>query len=182
MIRARQLCRWAFQWVTNHDWLMKVCDPLVVWDTFRNGPRFFGPHAGRGGAFMPLEFSAAGFRFAHSMIRPAYQSNSSAPLLHIEQILGFSGNPTFSDADSSGVDQLKEEFVIDWNFFAAGGSNIQFARKIDTIIAQGLGSLPFPARAEDPVLGHLSRANLLRDKNLSIPIGQAIADAFGDGE
>ena len=178
-IRARTLCRWAFQYVTIHDWLKTVCEPLIVEDTLANGPRFFGPAAGRGSAFMPLEFSAAGFRFAHSMIRPSYQSNGSAPVKPIMELLGFAAKDQFFGSAGSGVEQLKEEFVIDWNYFARGGSNIQFARKIDSSISKGLGLLELEGRQTDPVLGHLARSNLLRGKNLSIPTGQAMADAFG---
>lgn len=178
-IRARQLCRWAFQYVVIHDWLKTVCEPLIVEDTLANGPRFFGAAAGRGSAFMPLEFSVAGFRFAHSMIRPSYRSNASAPVKPIMELLGFAAKDQFFDIASNGQDQLKQEFAIDWNFFARGGTDIQFARKIDTRISRGLGLLELEGRQTDPVLGHLARSNLLRGKNLSIPTGQAMADAFG---
>jgi hypothetical protein len=179
-IRARQLCSWAFQYVVIHDWLKTVCEPLIVEDTLANGPRFFGNAAGQGGSFVPLEFSVAGFRFAHSLIRPSYRANAAAPEVSITDMLGFAANPDFFfDPVAGGVDHLKQQFVIDWNFFARGGSNTQFARKLDSRIARGLGDLALGSRRDDPVLGHLARANLLRSKNLSIPIGQAVADAFG---
>lgn len=178
-IRARQLCRWAFQYVVLHDWLPTVCNPNVVADTLANGPRFFGPGSGRVSAFMPLEFSTAGFRFAHSMIRPSYQSNAGAPVESIIDILGFARSDKFFAPSATGQEQLSEQYVIDWNYFVRGGTHTQFARRIDTRIARGLGSLPFAGRSGDPVLGHLARSNLLRAKNLAIPTGQAIADAFG---
>ncbi len=188
-IRARQLCRWAFQYVVINDWLKTVCDPYVVEDTLANGPRFFGPIAGRGAAFLPLEFSVAGFRFAHSMIRPTYQSNATAPVEKIMDLLGFASlkddgsdpHARFFEPSADGTPQLKEDYVIDWSFFSGTGPNVQFARKIDTLIAKDLGTLPFSSRMGDPVLGHLARSNLLRGKNLSIPTGQAMADAFGVG-
>lgn len=178
-VRSRQLCSWAFQYVVIHDWLKTVCEPLIVEDTLANGPRFFGNAAGQGGSFMPLEFSVAGFRFAHTMIRPSYQANAAAPIVPINEMLGFAGKNQFFDPASSGVEQLKQQFTIDWNFFARGGTNVQHTRKLDTKIARGLGALTLGNRTDDPVLGHLARSNLLRSKNLSIPIGQAVADAFG---
>ena len=177
-IRARRLCRWAFQYVTINDYLMTVCDPMVVQDTLLNGPRFLGAAAGRQ-AFMPLEFSAAGFRFAHSMIRPSYRPNGGTQPQPIMNLLGFASKDAFFAPAPNGFEQLKAEFVIDWNYFVAGGTHTQFARKIDTRISMGLGELPFAARSDDPILGHLARSNLMRAKNLSIPTGQAMADAFG---
>jgi len=175
-IRARQLVRWAYQYVVVHDYLKTVCDPNVVDETLANGPRFISSTAGRGDTFMPLEFSTAAFRFGHSMIRPAYQPNSGQAPIDIMDLLGFAAKDIYFDA---GDNHLKQTFEIDWEFYARGGSNVQFARKIDTRIAHGLGSLPLGSRQTDPVLSHLARSNLLRAYNLSIPTGQAICDAFG---
>ncbi|MGE0680528.1 MAG: heme peroxidase family protein [Candidatus Binatia bacterium] len=168
--RARQLTRWAYQYVVVHDYLMRVCDERIVQDTLANGPWFYGPTAGHGDAFMPVEFSVAAFRFGHSMIRPFYKLNNTTTRT-ILQILGVSGDPNNFDANG----QLKEALVIDFKNFI--GSTAQKARKIDTRIAQGLFTLPF--RPDDPVLTNLARSNLFRGYNLSIPTGQAICDAMG---
>lgn len=176
-VRARQLCRWAFQFVVVNDWLPTVCDQGVVADTLANGPRFLGAVAGRPHAFMPLEYSVAAFRFAHSMVRPEYQPNAGTAPRPINQLLGFASNAQ-SDDYFDVDDQLKEEFVIDWDFYAGTASTVQMARKIDTKIAAGLGTLPFEGRVGDPVLGNLARANLLRGKKLCIPTAQAMSHAF----
>jgi hypothetical protein len=174
-IRARQLVRWAYQYVVINDYLMTVCDQAVVRDTLANGPRFIGATAGKGDAFMPLEFSTAAFRFGHSMIRPFYRLNAISGNVTITDLLGPNGNPNNFDTDG----QLKARRVIDWQNFAGPGSTVQKARKIDTRIARGLFNLPLGARSADPVLKHLARSNLLRGYNLSVPTGQAVCDAFG---
>ncbi|MEZ5284837.1 MAG: heme peroxidase family protein [Vicinamibacterales bacterium] len=171
-VRARQLVRWAYQYVVVHDYLPAVCDPDIVADTLANGPRFIGSTAGRGDAFMPLEFSTAAFRFGHSMIRPFYRVNAASGDLTILQILGTSANAAnFDSADH----QLLDTRIIDWRNYV--GSSAQRARKIDTKIAHDLFTLPF--RPDDPILTNLAQSNLFRGYNLSIPTGQAICDAFG---
>ena len=172
-VRARQLTRWAYQYIVVHDYLMTVCEPGIVNDTLANGPRFYGDMAGRGGAFMPLEFSVAGFRFAHSMIRPSYTFNETSGTVDLLQILGTNGN---KDNFDIGDHQLVPDRVISWDRYVGGTA--QRARKIDTKIAHDLFTLPFRG-AGDPVLANLARSNLFRGYSLSIPTGQAIADGFG---
>ncbi len=171
-VRSRQLVRWAYQLVVVNDYLMTVCDEHVVKDTLANGPRFIGLRAGKGDAFVPLEFSAAAFRFGHSMIRPFYQLNSRSGKLNIVDLLGPDAKPANFDVDG----QLRSNFIVDWTLFA--GDSAQKARRIDTKIAQGLFMLPMPGR-RDPVLAHLARSNLLRAYSMSIPTGQAVCEAFG---
>ena len=170
-IRARQLARWAYQFVVVHDYLPHVCDSAIIADTLANGPRFFGPTAGHGEAFMPLEFAVAGFRFGHSMIRPFYRLNGTSGDVDVMQLLGTNGNPS----NFAGDNQLVSGRIVDWSNFV--GSSAQHARKIDTKIAKGLFKLPFiPDR--DP-LKNLAVRNLLRSYNLSIPHAQAVCSAFG---
>ncbi|MEM7605866.1 MAG: heme peroxidase family protein [Myxococcota bacterium] len=176
-VRARQLVRWAFQYVVVHEYLREVCDPSVAMDIVANGPRFLGPASSRAGTFMPLEFSVAGFRFAHSMIRPSYRLNASTPAPEpINELLGFSEKARFFDTSLSPV-ELKPEFRIDWDFFVRGGDMLQQARRLDPRIAQGLFALPFGG--SDQVLRSLARRNLLRSFLLSIPTGQTMARCFG---
>jgi hypothetical protein len=176
-VRARQLVRWAYQYVVAYEYLMEVCDPSVALDTLANGPRFIGAMSARGDAFMPLEFSVAGFRFAHSMIRPFYKLNATTTLT-TDQVLGPSGQAANFPTTGADQNQLDASRLIDFQNFAGTGPNVQKARKIDTKIAQGLFTLPLAGRSGDPVLANLARSNLLRGYNLSIPTGQAVCDGF----
>ena len=179
-IRARSLVRWAYQYIVVNEYLPTVCDADVVLDTLHNGPRYFGPAAGQGGAFMPLEFSVAAFRFGHSMIRPFYKLSSTSGNIKLVKgagdppstifLLGTNSNPANFDADN----QLKKKLNIEWKNFV--GATAQKARKIDTKIAHDLFTLPF--RPDDPVLTNLAQSNLFRGYSLSIPTGQAMCDAM----
>ena len=113
-IRARRLARWAYQYVVVNDYLRAVCDPVVVDDVVVNGNRYYAPSATA--AFMPLEFSVAGFRFGHSMIRQQYNINAThtgATALPLSQILAVG-----SLLDAVAPKKLQPQYIIEWHNFA----------------------------------------------------------------
>ncbi|MGA8758713.1 MAG: heme peroxidase family protein [Stellaceae bacterium] len=180
-IRARRLARWAYQYVVINDYLRTVCDPVVVDDILVNGNRYYAPNTDA--AFLPLEFSVAAFRFGHSMIRPQYNINAShtgtTTALKLSQILAVG-----SLLDNV-TGKLQSQYIIDWhNFVQFGGQSApQMARRIDPLIAMDLGNLPFKLPGSTtlpagPLLQQLARRNLLRGFLLSIPTGQAVAEAM----
>jgi hypothetical protein len=179
-IRVRQLVRWAYQYIVLNDYLPNVCDATVVREILANGARHYAPDNDL--LFMPLEFSVAAFRFGHSMIRPSYNVNSATMEVDLKDILGFKqfvtgGPPPKLDAGK----------IIEWHNFAkfSGAADPQMARKIDPFIAKVLGDMPnffLPGSGTTipagPLLQHLARRNLLRGFLLSLPTGQAVADAM----
>lgn len=165
--RARQLSRWAYQAVVLNDYLPNVCDAAVVDDIRINGPRFFAPLVDGRQLFMPLEFSVAGFRFGHSMIRPAYNLNDVTPDIAIMDLLGT------KDRTEGTPRKLPDTLLIEWEHFV--GATPQHARRIDAKLSDGLAQLPFGPN----VLAHLAQRNLLRGYILSIPTGQTVARAMG---
>ena len=77
--------RWHYQWLVVHDFLPRICGAEMVHSILRkeghcgcslgDGPNF-KIYKWRNDAFMPIEFSAAAYRFGHSMVRPIYRLNA----------------------------------------------------------------------------------------------------------
>jgi hypothetical protein len=178
-ISGRRLARWAYQYVVINDYLRTVCDPVVVDDILANGNRYYAPNTDA--AFLPLEFSVAAFRFGHSMIRPQYNINTThtgATALPLSEVLAVG-----TLLDPTG--KLQSQFIINWHNFApfAAHPAPQMARRIDPLIAMDLADLPFKlpgstTMGAGPLLQQLAQRNLLRGFLLSIPTGQAVAEAM----
>jgi len=166
----QQRVRWHYQWIIVNDFLTTICGKEVVENIL--------PDFGKGKAiwqlkpnlsifkwrqdpFMPIEFSAAAFRFGHSMVRPIYRLNTelkggddpnkSTPEEDKRGLAGrffiFAG---VQKRGLNGFDEFPEQWAIDWSlFFDTDGSiknigkkRVQPAYKIDTSIVNPLGFLP----------------------------------------
>jgi hypothetical protein len=187
--RARELVRWHYQWLVVNVFLTRMCDPAVVDDVvYQEAPLYRGflEKSGFGGAQgdalpLPLEFSAAAFRFGHSMVRGAYDHNrffgrgaGVAPVATFDQLFQFTGN----GADPlGGFDTLPSNWIIEWDRFAFDpqqGLENRSARPIDTFLARPLDDM---RNQPDGVFKHLAKRNLRRGHRLNIPSGQACVTA-----
>ncbi len=182
---AQRLVRWHYQWVVLNDFLPTI----IGQDTWKK----ILPHIAKGtnpltdpacihfykpvkGAYMPVEYSVAAYRFGHSMVRPIYRLSQSIPRFPI-----FTTVP--NAASLVGFDAFPTNWAIDWSLFFKMGNppplgplRVQPAYKIDTSLVNPLGSLP-PAVAVKPP--SLAQRNLIRGMRMSLPSGQAVAAAMG---
>ena len=177
--QAQQLTRWHYQWVVVEDYLRglvgsDVVDEVLVKDDATGGRRaelsFF---RWKTQPFMPVEFSAAAFRFGHSQIRANYQMNPDVDPIHI--VLPASAPETMPSL--GGLRPLPKGLKISWDlFFGIDGSSPQLSRRIDTKVTGPLVQLP---PFLDPDQRPLALLDLLRGQALGLPSGEAVAAAMG---
>ena len=195
---ARQEVRWTYQSVIMNDYLARI----VADDVRAN----YLESTGDQGKFnlytrdkwdeLPLEFTAAAYRFGHSMVRNAYRLNTEQPA---PQLI-FDGDDD-SATSLVGFGSLDPSHKVNWRLLlpdpadpstAPGkdGDNtgpngdktrLQFAYKLDTSIVNPLLALPSRI-AGNPLPANPFRAlaarNLMRAYNFRVPSGQDVAKAL----
>ena len=168
-----------YQWLIIRDFLRRIADEEIVDDILTYGNRFYRPGKGRPdppscNLYMPLEFSAAAYRFGHSMVRSSYNYNVNFPAATLKQLFSL----TAFSGELEDFDSLPEAWIIQWERFLDGGSNN--ARVIDTRLVEPLAMLQDTTGQPVPgAKGSLAVRNLLRGYLLRLPVGQKVAAALG---
>jgi Animal haem peroxidase len=178
---ARRLVTWHYQWIVVHEFLPENIGAAVVSDILANGLHFFKPD---GGTYMPVEFSAACYRFGHSQIRPSYRANLAGDLGN--PFFGFIFDPAAEGqadpSDLRGGARAPRRFIGWQTFFDFGGDQTQNVRRnklIDTAISTPLFQLPLSAIATHDQPISLMQRDLLRQLTWSLPSGQLLAAHMG---
>ena len=166
---ARQTLVTAYQAMIVEDFLPHILSPSVDYKTVKEiNPKKTGT---------PVEFAVSAYRFGHSQVRRAYVLNE--PAGGTVQVFSFTA------PDLRGGRDIAADREIDWSEFFADLPNIDtnnreinFGRKIDTLISSSLFLLPIPGAAA-------TGSNVLAFRNMSrsvfydMPSGQAVARELG---
>jgi hypothetical protein len=161
---AKRIVTRHHQWAIVHDFLPRLCGAGAVQAAMASVSAPIGS-----GFRMPVEFAVAAYRLGHSMIRDQYWVNFNFPGASLGQVFEFIRNPELP---------VLSAWVVDFNAFFDTGVNVPIhnkARKIDSVLAEGLASLP----GFTGLMAVLAKRNLRRGLALGLPSGQGMAKAFG---
>lgn len=152
-----------YQWAVLNDFVRRICGNAAVSSALAS------VIAPVGSPFrMPVEFAVAAYRLGHSMIRDKYFINFNFPAASLAQVFQFNRNPNLP---------VFSNWVVDFNAFFETGLPVPFnkARKIDSVLANGLEFLP----GGSGIMAVLAARNLRRGLALGLPSGQGMAKQFG---
>ena len=169
---ARRIVQWHYQWIVAHDYLDMVLGVEFA-DSLR-GDQTEGALKGTvrdgGRRFLPIEFSAAAFRFGHAMARPSYVLNHArtGPIPLFDRTAGHRGSQ-----DLRGGRPLTSHWSLQWDRFF--GSGAQRARRINTEVCRPLLELPTGDKTRSVV-----ELDLLRGWKMGLPSGESVARALSE--
>ena len=163
---ARQL-RWHYQWCVLHEFLPTLVSQTVADQVLDEGPRWFRPARG---AFIPLEFADAAYRYGHCQIRHRYLLNrETRPVPMFPDLLGFR--------------EIPRERTVDWTLFfdAPDKQTAQRCKRIDGKLVRSLIQLPVAITGECEIEDYHSLAarDLQRGQGVGLPSGEAVARHLG---
>jgi hypothetical protein len=178
--QVRQLTTWHYHWMIVHEFLPLFVGHAMVDKILSQGRHFYTPPLG--GAYIPVEFQGACYRFGHSMVRPSYRANFT----------GNNGSPFFGmifdpDAEATNATDPNDlvggcratRRFIGWHtFFDFGDGNVKPNKKIDRHISTPLFNLPLGTIASHNPPTALPQRTLLRHITWSLPSGQDIGRAM----
>jgi len=190
--QARQVVTWHYQWLVLHDFVDRITASGLVDKVIREGRRYYRFNRV---PYLPVEFSAAAFQLAQTMVRESYSHNrifspnGEPPVPVTPRMLntftgragGIIGNlspePLTAPAPLS---VLSSNWIIDWrryfDFDTASQPHFLFnhSRKLDPYLAASLHDLPHGG-------GNLALKTLQQGALLGLPSGQDIAASMKIG-
>lgn len=174
---AQREARYHYQYIVLYDFLERVCNQRVYEHAreriIGRDAAFFNLRPDESGRLpMPVEFSAAAYRFGHSMVRSRYPVNESYPSIEI-----------FDEQFSTlGFSQVPPGLTVDWGFLLDVRPTRLYvcSKALDHLLADELFRLPALVAGRDarPQDVSLAFRNLLRGYVLGLSSGQRVAAAL----
>ncbi|MBX3529120.1 MAG: hypothetical protein KF849_00830 [Rhizobiaceae bacterium] len=190
---ARQRVTWLYQWLVVNEFLPAICDSATLRSVIaREAPLYAGllaRHSPKPGGRLPLpvEFSAAAFRYGHSMVRAEYDWNrffgrsvGGTPNIleraRFEHLFAFTGSAAvpMPETATASFDRLPAHWGAEWERLipAQSAHSDRFARAIDCELAPPLRDMNNEPTDHGGLFRMLARRNLRRGHRLNIPAAQ----------
>jgi hypothetical protein len=181
LAKAQRIVRWHYQWIVIHDFLPKIVGEDMAKSVLPPPDGDAPPTVERkffkwvDEPFMPVEFSAAAFRFGHSMVRDSYKLNETDAARIFLQA-------NESGPHLGGLRRLPDSLRINWDqfFFPTSSSMTVEAANVRMESMRIDDRLVSPLRQVPPDGNALARLNLRRGHRLGLPAGPLVADAMGE--
>ncbi len=175
--QAQHIVRWHYQWIVVQEFLARTVGRRGIKRAIERLPFRFSDYPG---AFMPVEFSVAAYRFGHSQVRPGYllSAPGTLPIRAAGLFPPDPGAPQ-STGDLRGGRPVPAELRVDWAAFF--GPQAQESKLIDIRISTPLLLLPDTVvdPSTPPQHRSLASRNLQRGIDAKLPSGQAVAAHLG---
>ncbi|TCO64406.1 peroxidase family protein [Actinocrispum wychmicini] len=176
---AHRTVLWHYQWIILHEYLPANIGQDMTTAVLSNGLLYFDPYRT---PFMPIEFSAAAFRFGHAQIRPSYRANlkgdNGSPFFGF--IFDPAGEGQADPVDLRGGFRAPRRFIGWQTFFDFGDGQVKQNKLIKTAVSTPLFQLPLSAIATHDQPVSLMARDMLRMLTWSLPSGQRLAEFMGD--
>ena len=161
---SRQTVTWHYHWIVLNEFLPLMVGKPMVNKIMSHGRRFFN----KGRSFIPIEFSAAAYRFGHSLApqKLKVKTTQTHDFELFGATLGFGFSPITDDKQ-----------VVEWEtlFDIDPAAPAQRTDKLDTKLPADLLELPFITEGENS----LATRNLLRGQSFLLPSGEKVAEHIG---
>ncbi|MEM8849565.1 MAG: peroxidase family protein [Pseudomonadota bacterium] len=191
---ARERTTWHYQWLVANAYLPAIYDAHILDEVATDGPRLYDAFAARldGGEDgllpLPLEFSAAAFRFGQCMMRDRYdwsrafpQANGGAPFDLLSQFTGY-GQPPMPCREGGIFPRLPDNLPVEWDRLVHPVTSrwpARSARRIDTRLAPARPLGPVDVTAPHRRMRDIASRTLRRGLRFNLPSAQALIRAIG---
>ena len=137
-------------------------------------------------SYLPLEFSVAAYRFAHSMIRNTYdlnEKNKNVELIMLMNLTGRGGMLSTSRPARTIHLSVPSVWILDWNlFYDFKHTTPNIAEKIDVKMSPCLLTLRPKSRIDQSGRPNsLALLDLFRGRRFKLPSGQEVAEKIKKG-